>query len=81
MIAWIFEACSSETACLNSTPRLAARSVATMTAVGVARPSASGQAITTAVTANVSARSSGSRATSSQTRNVSSPEPTATSVR
>jgi hypothetical protein len=32
LMAWIFEACSSETACLNSTPRLAARPVATMTA-------------------------------------------------
>ena len=61
MIAWIFDACSSETACLNRMPRLAARSVATITAVGVASPSASGQAITTAVTAKVSASSSGSR--------------------
>src|SRR5438045_9395334 len=48
----------------------------TITAVGVARPSASGHAITTAVTANVSARSNGSRATKSQIRNVRSEEHT-----
>ena len=40
-------ACSSATAFLNRMPRLAPRPVPTMIAVGVARPSASGQVMTT----------------------------------
>ena len=42
------EACSSEAACLNRMPWRAPMPVATTTAVGVASPSASGQAMTTA---------------------------------
>ena len=48
-------AVSSAVAFLNSMPRLAPRPVPTMIAVGVARPSASGQVITTTVIANSSA--------------------------
>src|SRR5262249_42553093 len=52
-IAWMRAASSSDFASLNRTPRCPARSVAARTAVGVASPSASGPAFTTAVTANV----------------------------
>src|SRR3546814_13649833 len=53
---------SSAVGFLNSTPRLAPNPEPTMIAVGVAKPSASGQVITTTVIANNSA--------------VSTPEPT-----
>ena len=51
---------SSAVAFLNSTPRRAPSPVPTMIAVGVARPSASGQVMTTTVMANSSAMVSGS---------------------
>src|SRR5258706_167001 len=54
-------------------PFLAPMPVPTATAVGVARPSASGQAITTAVTASVIAKRAVCPITKNQMRNVSSP--------
>ena len=61
---------SSAVAFLNSTPRWAPSPVPTMIAVGVARPSASGQVITTTVIAN-SIASERWRPTASQTAKVS----------
>src|SRR3990167_10405792 len=54
--------------------------VPTATAVGVARPSASGQAITTADIANVSAVRSAAPAKKYQPKNAAIPEPTATTT-
>ncbi len=68
---------SSAVAFLNRTPRLAPNPVPTMIAVGVARPSASGQVITTTVIANSSASVTG-RPTASQTRKVAMPPRSAT---
>src|SRR4029450_4700041 len=50
---------SNAVAFLNSTPRFAPNPVPTMIAVGVARPNASGQVITTTVMANRSGSSTG----------------------
>lgn len=58
-------------------PFLAPMAVPTATAVGVARPSASGQAMTTAVTASISAKRAVCPITKNQMRNVSSPALTA----
>ena len=54
----IFSARSSATAFLTSTPTCAPRPVPTMMAVGVARPSAHGQAMTSTATAFTSAGAS-----------------------
>ena len=62
---------SSALAVLNSTPRRAPRPVPTMTAVGVARPSASGQVMTTTVIANSIASLAG-RPSAIHARNVAS---------
>jgi hypothetical protein len=64
---------------LNSTPRFAPSPVPTMIAVGVARPSASGQVITTTVIANRIAVGSVAPA-SSQTTSVNVPPMSATST-
>ncbi len=56
-MAWMRVVRSRDVAFLMRIPFLAPMPVPTATAVGVARPSASGQAITTAVTASVSAKS------------------------
>jgi len=77
MRAWMREACSRAVAFLIRIPFLAPIPVPTATAVGVARPSASGQAMTTAVTASVSAKSAVCPMTKNQTRNVSTPALTA----
>ena len=58
----------------------APRPVPTATAVGVARPNASGQAITTAEIANVSDCRKGACAISDHERNVTIPAPTATTT-
>ena len=63
---------SSAAAFLNSTPRRAPSPVPTMIAVGVARPSASGQVTTTTVMANSSASVSGWSENSAQAANVTS---------
>ena len=78
---WMREASSRLVACLNRIPCFAPMSVATMIAVGVARPSASGHAMTIAVTASVSAKSSPCCAIANQYRNVMRPAPTATMTR
>src|SRR5512136_172359 len=56
MMACSLAACSSAVAFLNKMPCCAPRPVPTMTAVGIAKPSASGQAMTTTVIAKVSAQ-------------------------
>src|SRR6266536_3104472 len=66
---------SSAMAFLNSTPRLAPRPVPTMIAVGVARPSASGQVITTTVIANSTAALAGRSVASSHTAKFGQPLP------
>ncbi len=70
---------SRAAAFLTSTPRLAPRPVPTMIAVGVARPSASGQVITTTVMAKSSAVSTPAP-DQSQTRKVPTPPTRATST-
>ena len=77
MMACIFEACSRAVAFLIRMPFLAPMPVPTATAVGVARPSASGQAITMAVTASVSAKRAVCPITKNQIRKVSTPALTA----
>jgi hypothetical protein len=72
-------AVSSAMAFLNRMPRLAPSPVPTMTAVGVARPSASGQVITTTVMANRIASLNGRPASSHATR-VAPPPTSATST-
>jgi hypothetical protein len=72
--------CSIAIAFLNRIPRRAPSPVPTMTAVGVASPSASGQVITTTVIANRSASSTSRSTTSHQTRKVPSPPISATST-
>ena len=59
----------------------APKPVPTATAVGVARPRASGQAITIAEIAKVSANNAGCLATRNHTRKVTSPDPTARTTR
>ncbi len=81
MMAWMRDACSSAVAFLIRIPCRAPIPVATATAVGVARPSASGQAITTAVTASVRAKSAVWWMTKNHTRKVDRPAPTAKSTR
>ena len=70
--------CSSATAFLKRMPRCAPSPVPTMIAVGVARPSASGQVITTTVMAKSSAVETPAPAGPSQTRKVSAPPTSAT---
>ncbi len=72
-------AVSSAVAFLNNTPRWAPSPVPTMIAVGVARPRASGQVITTTVMANSSAVCTPAPA-SSHTTNVPVPPSSATST-
>ncbi len=69
---------SSAMAFLNRMPRWAPRPVPTMIAVGVARPSASGQVITTTVMANSSASVKGRSLASAQAAKVSPPPARAT---
>lgn len=64
---------------LNKIPRLAPSPVPTMIAVGVARPSASGQVITTTVIANSIALASGCPARS-QVSSVAAPPMSATNT-
>lgn len=71
------ETCSSGAAFLIRMLWRAPSPVPTATAFGVARPSASGQAITTAEMAKVSARSTDSRMSPNQTPNVTTAAPTA----
>ncbi|RIH74245.1 hypothetical protein Mhypo_03451 [Meiothermus hypogaeus] len=72
---------SSAVAFLNSTPSRAATPTPTVIAVGVARASASGQAITTAETATVRAKTSPCAPRKYQKRKVSTPEPSAMNTR
>ena len=72
--------CSSATALLNRMPWRAPRPVPTMTAVGVARPSASGQVMTTTVMANRSAVETPAPAGPSHAKNVTAPPASATST-
>ena len=76
--AWIFETCSSVGASLIKILCLAPKPVPTATAVGVAKPRASGQAITMVEIAKVRANSSGWPKMKNQTAKVSNPPPTAT---
>ena len=69
---------SSAVAFLNSTPRRAPSPVPTMIAVGVARPSASGQVTTTTVIANSSAIVNGSSENSAHAAKVAAPPSRAT---
>ena len=64
---------SSAEAFLNRMPFIAPRPVPTMIAIGVAKPSASGQAITNTVMVRVSANSSGWPSTQNHTAKVSRP--------
>ena len=73
-------ACSSAIAFLKRMPRLAPSPVPTMMAVGVARPSASGQVMTTTVMANSSASWTSRPTMKYQTTNVSVPPTSATST-
>ena len=68
-----FVASSSADAFLNRMPRLAPSPVPTMTAIGVASPSASGQAITKTVIVRVTANSNVSPIHQNQTANVPRP--------
>ena len=71
---------SIEDALLNRTPRRAPRPDPTMMAVGVARPSASGQVITTTVIAYNNAVVSGSSENTAHAANVRAPPISATST-
>ena len=73
-------ACSSAVALLNRIPRLAPRPLPTMIAVGVARPSASGQVITTTVIAYSSDCPAPRPTATAQIRNVNMPPMIATST-
>jgi hypothetical protein len=64
---------SSAAAFLNKMPFIAPSPVPTMMAIGVARPSASGQAMTKTVIVSVSANSSGWPRTQNQTTKVNRP--------
>ena len=66
-------ASSSAAAFLNRMPLDAPRPVPTITAIGVARPSASGQAMTKTVIVSVSAKSSGCPIHQNQTAKVTRP--------
>ena len=66
-------ASSSAEAFLNRMPFMAPRPVPTMTAIGVASPSASGQAITKTVMVRVTANSSGCPIHQNHTANVARP--------
>src|SRR3989454_7425364 len=77
----ILETPSSVGASLIRMLCFAPRPVPTATAVGVARPRASGQAITIAEIAKVRAMRTGCRATANQTRNVTRPAPIASTTR
>ncbi len=71
---------SSAVAFLNRMPRRAPSPVPTMIAVGVARPRASGQVMTTTVMANSSAVDAGAFASRNQTENVTAPPSSATAT-
>ena len=73
-------ACSRAIAFLNRIPRLAPRPVPTMIAVGVARPSASGQVITTTLIANSSESLTSRPINPAQIKNVNVPAMIATST-
>ena len=75
---WIRAELSSAVAFLNRIPRFAPSPVPTMIAVGVARPSASGQVITTRVIAKSMAALNGRSLNASQAASVSSPPISAT---
>ena len=76
---WMRAEVSRAMAFLNKIPRFAPRPLPTMIAVGVARPSASGQVITTTVMAN-SIASANVRPASSQAGSVTAPPISATST-
>src|SRR3989338_9028286 len=76
--AWILETCSRVGASLIRILCLAPRPVPTATAVGVAKPSASGQAITVVEMAKVRAKRIGTPITKYQPPKASRPPPTAT---
>ncbi len=71
---------SSAAALLNRMPFAAPRPVPTMTAIGVARPSASGHAMTNTVIVSVSANTAGWPSHPYQTANVATPATMAAST-
>ena len=76
-IAWIFETCSRVGASFIRILCFAPRPVPTATAVGVASPSASGQAITTVAIAKERAKRRGEPTIKYQIINTKRPDPTA----
>ena len=73
MMTVSFVASSSADAFLKRMPFMAPRPVPTITAIGVARPRASGHAMTKTVMVKVSAKSSGCPSTQNHIANVASP--------